>query len=744
MRRHHIENNSNVGNKVRRSIDKQALTRSTQMAFITLADGYTSADLEAEGVEVVSCRENIAIVNVNIDDAVRISNLDCVKAMSLQRKMDVEMDMARAEQQLDAIHFNTPDLGLGQTYSGKGVITGIVDQGVDPHHINFRFNDGSTRVSYLAWLRINAAGTGIAENHYNYTNLDKFVTDDSYAYHGTHTLGIMSGSYTGAVTVAEQSENPGILGPAEYITKDNPYYGVAPEADIAVACGEMTDVFIAYGMEYLLGYADYMQLPMVMNLSLGSTTGPHDANSQMAQFMNILGKECIICIAAGNEGDLKIALNKRFTEDDKMVKTMIHPYAFQYDENEPNSFTGRSGSVEIYSEDATPFEIKAVIYNKKRNYRAVYNMPTAGDNIGTYYVSSADYQVSEEDVVGHPTFTKAFEGYVGVGCKIDESTGRFYGMVDYYIFNNLETNADDTYVLGFEIVGEEGKRIDCYCDGTTTEMEDYDVEGFDDGSSNGSISDLAVAPNLVVVGSYNTRSEWPCLSGGKQWYDGEGFRTGAISGFSSYGTLADGRNLPTVCAPGAAVISSISWPYAKQVSEDILTIQCTAVAKEESRSNYWKQEVGTSMATPFVAGSIALWLEANPNLTIDDVKQIIATTSTVDDEVSAGDPVRWGAGKFNALEGLKEAIRMAEAGIDDISVNDNNRRLLITQTGDNTYNVFLGQSEFIDLEIFALDGTKVYQQSSNSDEISIDLSSLTPGVYIISANGLHSAKVFVN
>ncbi len=744
VRRHQIERNSVAGRNMLRSVGHSTeFTQSSQMAFITLADGFTTADLESAGVEVLSYRGNIAIVKVNIDDASRISTLDCVKAMSLQRNVDVKLDMARAEQQMDAIHFNTPDLGLSRTYSGRYVVAGIVDQGVDPHHINFRLNDGSPRISYLAWLRANAAGTAMAEDHYNYTNLDKFITDDAGAYHGTHTLGIMAGSYTGPVTVAKPWADPSIPEATEYLTESNRYYGIAPEADIAVSCGEMTDVFIAYGMEYLLGYAEYAQLPMVMNLSLGSNTGPHDPNSQMAQFMDIIGKECIVCIAAGNEGDLKIALNKRFTENDTTIKTMIYPYAYRQEESVPDSRTIRYGSVEIWSEDATPFEIKAVIYNKDRNYKAAYNMPIAGDNIGTYYVSSADYQGSEYDVVGHPTFVKAFEGQVGVGAKLDEQTGRFYGMIDYYVIDNPTENANGKYVLGFEIIGQDGKRVDCYCDGMTTYMDNYGVDGFDDGSTNGSISDMAVANNLIVVGSYNTRSEWPCLSGSKQWYSGEGFEVGKVSGFSSYGTLADGRNLPTVCAPGSAIVSSISWPYAQQVDEQILTIQCSAVADEETRMNYWKQEVGTSMATPFVAGSIALWLEANPNLTVDDVKQIIATTSTVDEDVLAGDPVRWGAGKFNALAGLKEAIRMAEAGVDNVVNDGYNDRLLINVTGNNIYTVFVGQAERLDVTVAAINGAEVYRQSTNSDEMTVDLNGLAPGVYIISANGCHSAKVLI-
>src|SRR5204863_7815865 len=43
---------------------------------------------------------------------------------------------------------------------------------------------------------------------------------------------------------------------------------------------------------------------------------------------------------------------------------------------------------------------------------------------------------------------------------------------------------------------------------------------------------------------------------------------------------------------------------------------------------YYTQISGTSMATPYVAGVLALMLEADPTLTPDEAKQIIAATAS--------------------------------------------------------------------------------------------------------------------
>ena len=61
----------------------------------------------------------------------------------------------------------------------------------------------------------------------------------------------------------------------------------------------------------------------------------------MNTVLDMLGTKGIICISAGNEGDLKIALKKTFAEGDTLVKTMIYPYGYQYDPSKPESFTAR-------------------------------------------------------------------------------------------------------------------------------------------------------------------------------------------------------------------------------------------------------------------------------------------------------------------------------------------------------------------------------------------------------------------
>ena len=98
--------------------------------------------------------------------------------------------------------------------------------------------------------------------------------------------------------------------------------------------------------------------------------------------------------------------------------------------------------------------------------------------------------------------------------------------------------------------------------------------------------------------------------------------------FSSRGTTADGRVKPDITAPG---------------------YQMTA-AKANSTNQYITYS-GTSMATPFVAGTAALLIDANPSLTPSQVASILS--STADDFGIPGKDNDYGSGNVNGYKAIK-------------------------------------------------------------------------------------------
>lgn len=741
-------------------IEGQALTpdrrNASTLAFASLASGSSRADLEAEGITVLAERGGVAIVKLPMAEAEQVAASRHIHSLQLQRTLRPHLDLARNASGVEAIHTGNPT-HLPKAFTGKGVLTGIVDQGVDPNHINFIGPDGENRIKYLSYIRDNAAGTDVAETYYgsdvkNAKPISDFSTDDATAFHGTHTLGILAGGYRGNVEV---STGMGVDGKPMMETVANPFVGVAPEAQIAVSCGPLRDALVAYGIDVMLSYGvDYLKKPMVYNLSLGSTTGPHDVNSNMNRFLNEVAKYAIVCVSAGNEGDAKVALYRNFTAQSQSVKTFVHPHVFHYTPGGTTPYdqnTWRYGTVAIYSDTDTKFDTNVVIYNKKRSYRSAYTMPVVGDGNYTLYCTSKEYASTSADLVADTAsvFAKRFNGYVAVAQGKEPETGRHYALIHFDLLDTELNNQAEDYLIGLEVKGTAGQRIDMYTDAQTVSFSDNGVLGFIDGSRNGSISDMAVAPNIIAVGSYNTRQQWHTLDGNLSGYPGEGFAPGYISEFSSFGTLADGRKLPHVCAPGAAIMSSISNPYLKKFTDDAKVTPAeaeqwynylnSARTTLNGTTYYWKQEVGTSMASPYVAGSIALWLEADPTLTSADVQEIIAATATVDEQVLAGDPVQWGAGKFNALEGLKEVIRRHPLGGIDLPATTNNR-LMVTAEAPRSLRVFVGDAPSLTVAVTSLTGATLLTSTTPGDETLLDLSALPSGLYILTANG-HSQKI---
>lgn len=729
-------------------------------AFVELAEGCTADDLREGGFSVLTVRGDIALCMVPADSAATMARQRAVRTMSIARDIHPAIATAKAAIGLDKVHAGT---GLPATYTGKGVVAGVVDQGIDPNHLNFRNPDGSTRLGYFYNIKLANTTTGYEHKGYFGEDVKNFTTDSEESYHGTHTLGILAGYHQGNVKMPDASKFTDVSTPVPVTEQPNPYLGAAPDVTLAAAgCSSLNDMFIAMGVDQLCSFSYEKQQPAVISMSLGSNVGPHDTNSILNRFLDMTATKSddnplppVLCVSAGNEGDRRIALKKRLKKGESF-KTLLWPYLLQRTADDADSRTVYQDNIAIYSPDETRLVVTPHLYNVDRGYRESASFPQIGDGHGAYYISDEYYQLDESDQINE-TLARWFYGFIGVGGMIDEDVNRYYAMVDFALQDtdlNFATKAGalttSRQIPGFEVkiaddadVPEEGILIECYSSGQSTELFDYKQSGFEIGDYNGTISDMAVCPKLIVVGSYNTADKWFCLDGLKSHYTGEGdyFTPGRVSGFSSYGTLADGRNLPTVCAPGSTVVSSVNRYFSEidQVKDQAAQLFQAVATDDDGRLNYWKQEVGTSMSCPLVAGALACWLEADPTLTYADIQDIIAKTAVVDDDVRAGDPVKWGAGKFDALAGIKEVLR--RAALPSVSA-DSDSRLIITPAGDNRWTIFAAGENNLTASVYSMQGTLVKSASADADELTIDLADLTPGVYAISANNLTS-KIIV-
>jgi serine protease AprX len=129
--------------------------------------------------------------------------------------------------------------------------------------------------------------------------------------------------------------------------------------------------------------------------------------------------------------------------------------------------------------------------------------------------------------------------------------------------------------------------------------------------------------------------------------------SGNIAGFSSRGPQVD------VAAPGANVYSTMA------PSEDGLLGGHRPPGSSQN-GLYYMGLSGTSMATPHVSGVIALMLEANLNLTLRQVQQILATTAQ--DEGPKGFDHAWGHGLVDAFAAVKGAEQLRGSTIRGVRI----------------------------------------------------------------------------
>lgn len=145
-----------------------------------------------------------------------------------------------------------------------------------------------------------------------------------------------------------------------------------------------------------------------------------------------------------------------------------------------------------------------------------------------------------------------------------------------------------------------------------------------------------------------------------------GVKDGTLADFSSRGTKGVGgtftlggkewtwKDEPTITAPGVDIISTRVLAPVSSLSADQ-----DATTIETAYLPYYTTMSGTSMATPHVAGIVALLLEANPLLSPEDVKQILQQTAT---NMPGYESWEVGAGYVNAYAAVEKAFYNKDFG----------------------------------------------------------------------------------
>jgi subtilisin family serine protease len=141
----------------------------------------------------------------------------------------------------------------------------------------------------------------------------------------------------------------------------------------------------------------------------------------------------------------------------------------------------------------------------------------------------------------------------------------------------------------------------------------------------------------IVVASAVSRNRVPTVEGELFTED---LIVGGLSPFSSHGPTRHGIQKPDVAAPGQYVTAALSDGSEMATAERYLP--------RHSPTQGYITIQGTSMATPFVAGVIALMLEREPTLTPEDIQQRLRITSRRDRQTGPVWSPGFGWGKLDA------------------------------------------------------------------------------------------------
>lgn len=683
----------------------QPVAEPEESALLSLTDLSAITEIEAMGYEVTPIIDEYVVVKAPIEALERISNIETVRCVDFGAYQNTHMTFARADASVDQLHAGITVNGVNTVFDGRGVITGLMDSGIDPNHANFRNADGSLRVSRVWAL----SGT----NQGAYTTpetIATFTTENTGATHGTHVAGIMCGGYASTATYATQTSGSGGVA-SSLVTGNNPYYGVATGSEICMAAGSLSDANIVTGVKNIMDYAESAGKPVVVNMSIGSNAGPHDGTDYLADAINKLGTRGIIVLSAGNEGDENLSIEKTMTAN-SYLRTFI----------KDNSAS--QAAVDIWSSTDAPLTVSWVIYDTSSKTTTTITSSTTSSNGQMTIVGSSSSYIQNAD------FNAAFSGYIALASEVDEANGRYhvYAPVSLQAVDGVTTKA-----IGIVVQASANATVNIY--GNRLELSSRSISGYTNGNSKASINNIAGADNVITVGSYTTRTRWGILMAGYSRYYTTAKTLGAISDFSSYGKIK-GKNKPDICAPGEGIISSFSQPYIE--ASGINTSEYyTASANANGRNNFWGNNQGTSMSAPFVSGVVALMLQADPTLGVDRVKALLSSSANNDDyTLLSGNSERWGAGKVNALAAVQTTLEQ-RAAIGSVWA-DPDQRLILKHT-DSGIEVYVAAERSLSVEVIDLQGRTVIASAYEGDSASVNTSGLTHGVYILRVKGSDSS-----
>lgn len=262
-------------------------------------NGDVDSIIEALGGSIVKLSGGYGIVTIGEDKINGLSDYKEVEFIEKPKRLEFAVSEGTA------ISCIEPVTRGNQGLTGKGVLVGIIDSGIDYSHPDFRNPDGTSRIVAL-WDQTASqglppegftTGTLFTQDELNQAleaptaiQQTELVPSTDLSGHGTHVAGICCGNGR-----ASSGRNAGI----------------APQSDIAVvklgsSVGQSfpKTTNLMTGLEFLVRLALSRNQPIAVNISFGNNYGSHSGRSLLETYINDAANiwKSAICIGTGNDG----------------------------------------------------------------------------------------------------------------------------------------------------------------------------------------------------------------------------------------------------------------------------------------------------------------------------------------------------------------------------------------------------------------------------------------------------------
>ena len=575
-------------------------------------------------------------------------------------------------------------LGLPQGFNGEGVIIGVTDWGFDYTHPVF-YDTTMTHYRVLrAWDQYKKSGPAPAGYDYGteYVGAEELlnahcdtVNPYDYGYHGTHCASIAGGAGAGTV-----------------------YRGVAPEAEFLFATFDITAQNVIDAWNWMYNVAQQEGKRLVISMSWGVYTLDNmDGTGVLADEVRRLTDLGVVFVtSAGNNGDENFHVKYDFSQNpgDTMRTCMQTPYSY-------NNLWG--SSISMTNSANSPFKFSMMVMDNS------YNIIAATPFL---YTADGDATLDTFIVVNGDTLLYSYE--IRATNEYNDAPAA-----------RLIVKKDTRYKFGLAVTAAQG------------EFHAWNVIELTKAWGNTGVSfvkpsahpDWIAGDNLYGISTPGNIDEVITVAAHQAThYYGDGYSFGGnIADFSSSGPGFHDVMKPDISAPGKGVVSAIS-SYTNVFSGNYVT-----TVDFNGRNYRFASLDGTSMSCPFVAGVVALILQANPYLTVNQIREIIAETATNDAKTAAAGVERFGHGKVNAYQAVLMALNTT--GVEEHLSTPSSHYSVFPNPTDGTFYVSVQSDvQHVHCTVFNLTGRTVSNDILQSGVNMLNLTSLPSGCYILRFN----------